>query len=191
MFNSIERHLEEKGVLNFESKLLIARESASLIKDNQMIYLDAGTTTLAMIPFIEAKHLTVVTNGLKQAEALSQRGYHPILLGGKVKALTGAILGPTARQQLSRYCFHQAFIGANGLHLKFGLTTPDEEEAELKRQAISLSQDAYFLVDSSKFNRVHFTQIVSADEARIITDQIPDQLRANYLSQLDIKEVDQ
>ena len=57
-------------------------------------------------------------------------------------------------ETLRRYCFDRAFIGMNGIDLKYGFTTPDEQEALIKETAMKLSNDKYILVDQTKFNQV-------------------------------------
>ncbi|GJM72145.1 hypothetical protein HMSSN036_43610 [Paenibacillus macerans] len=56
--------------------------AAEQLVDGECIYLDAGTTTLAMIPFIEAKDVTVVTNGLSHVEALVSKTSEAIYWAG-------------------------------------------------------------------------------------------------------------
>ncbi|OAA82894.1 Deoxyribose operon repressor [Clostridium ljungdahlii] len=61
-------------------------------------------------------------------------------------------------------------MGINGIHLKYGFTTPDSEEAILKENAIKHSDQSYILADESKFGEVSFVKVGNLDQASIITD---------------------
>lgn len=58
----------------------------------------------------------------------------------------------------------------NGIHQELGFTTPDPEEALLKKLAISLSNETYVLCDSSKLNEATFAKVADVSDAIIITD---------------------
>jgi DeoR family fructose operon transcriptional repressor len=76
----------EKSSKNLQDKLKIAEEAASLLEEGDCIYLDAGTTTLHMIDFIDhTKDIVVVTNGVMHIDALIRKGIPFYLLGGYVK----------------------------------------------------------------------------------------------------------
>ena len=61
---------EEK---NLEEKRLIARYAASLIQDDDFVYLDAGTTTGCMLDYIsDATTAVFVTNAPSHAQKLAQ-----------------------------------------------------------------------------------------------------------------------
>ena len=66
----------------------IARYAASLIVDNDFVYIDAGTTTAVMIDYITAKNVVFVTNSLTNAKRISDRGYTVYILGGEFKSTT-------------------------------------------------------------------------------------------------------
>jgi len=117
--------LSEKLSTNLKEKKEIGRNAALLIEDNDCIFMDAGSSTIEMIPFIKAQDIVVVTNGLSHVERLLQRGIKTLMIGGEVKATTFATVGASALEVLRRYCFDKAFIGMNGLDLNHGLTTPD------------------------------------------------------------------
>ncbi|MCQ9210716.1 DeoR/GlpR family DNA-binding transcription regulator [Granulicatella seriolae] len=175
-----EPNVQEKSVRFAHDKKAIAKQAASLVEDGDVIYIDAGTTTLAMIPYLVGKKLTVVTNGIQHAALLSELGIDPILIGGKLKAGTQAIIGATAVKQLHNYRFRKAFLGMNGVDLHMGFTTPDEEEATMKETAVELSSQSYILIDASKFSKVSFCQVASLKDATIITYQLDSSKETRY-----------
>ncbi|MCU5745790.1 DeoR/GlpR family DNA-binding transcription regulator [Staphylococcus sp. SQ8-PEA] len=154
-----EPHLAEKRSKNLKEKQEICRIAADLIDDNDCIFMDAGSTTLEMIPYIKASSVTVVTNGLTHVEALLKHGIKTITLGGEVKATTFATVGTNTLETLKHYRFDKAFVGINGIDIKYGLTTPDEQEALIKSYAIELSRSSYVLADHSKYRNVYFAHV--------------------------------
>ncbi|MCC5895532.1 MAG: DeoR/GlpR transcriptional regulator [Alkalibacterium sp.] len=164
-----EASMEDKTVKNTHEKERIGQTAADLVVDHDVIYLDAGSTTYAMIPFLENKHVTVVTNGVPHAALLTDYKVDTILLGGKIKQKTKAIIGTVAEKQLNSMHFTKAFMGMNGVDPHYGLTTPDIEEASVKQKAIEKSNESYVLADQSKLGEVSFVKVADIDDCAIIT----------------------
>lgn len=112
--------------------------------------MDAGSSTIEMIPFIKAQNIVVVTNGLTHVEKLLNQGIKTLMIGGQVKETTFATVGASALDTLSRYCFDKAFLGMNGLDLKYGLTTPDEKRGTNKREGHGTSKSIICFTRSFK-----------------------------------------
>jgi len=176
-----EMTFSEKSVRNLQTKINIAKYAASFIKEGDCIYLDAGSTIIQMIPFLEHKNIVVVTNGLTHVDVLNSHGITSYLLGGRIKVRTSALTGPQAIQSIENYRFDKCFLGVNGFHPSYGYTTPDPDEAHIKQVASSLARETYVLADHSKYEHVSFTKIIDLKDAQLITSQIqPEQL--NILS---------
>lgn len=165
-----ELSYNEKLDKNINEKSIIAQYASSLVQNGDCIYLDAGTTTFEMIKYINNTNVVVVTNGLKHIDALVEKGLNSYILGGKVRAITKAIIGIDTLKNLEKFRFDKAFIGINGIHFEYGYTTPDSEEAVIKETAIKLSKEAYVLADESKFGEVAFCKVSEIEEASIITN---------------------
>ncbi|HCU8711526.1 TPA: DeoR/GlpR transcriptional regulator [Staphylococcus aureus] len=167
----VEANLTEKLATNLDEKKMIAKIAANQINDNECLFIDAGSSTLELIKYIQAKDIIVVTNGLTHVEALLKKGIKTIMLGGQVKENTLATIGSSAMEILRRYCFDKAFIGMNGLDIELGLTTPDEQEALVKQTAMSLANQSFVLIDHSKFNKVYFARAPLLESTTIITSE--------------------
>ncbi|WP_018752521.1 DeoR/GlpR family DNA-binding transcription regulator [Paenibacillus sanguinis] len=174
---SSEPGMSEKTFKNVQEKAIIAQLAAAELKGGECVYLDAGTTTLAMIAHMDAPDITVVTNGLSHVEALVSKQIRSYLLGGMMKSHTKAVIGSIALQNLDNFRFDKCFLGTNGIDVELGYTTPDPEEALIKRRAHQLSARSYVLADSSKFGEVSFAKLFDIGEAAIITDRVPEHLR--------------
>ncbi|MFD1030599.1 DeoR/GlpR family DNA-binding transcription regulator [Metaplanococcus flavidus] len=170
--NLQEPSVEDKSTRNLEEKKSIAEYAATFVQEGDSVFLDAGTTTLQMIPFLKEKNPVVVTNGLPLAEALNVAGITTYLTGGLLKLRTGAFVGSGTLMALDNYHFDVCFLGVNGFHTEYGYTTPDPEEAAIKRKASSHSRTTYMLADHSKQNKVSFAKIMELQEASLIVDQM-------------------
>ncbi len=127
--NNFERDMIQKRKINLEEKKKIAKKASRFLKDNQRIYLDAGTTTTALIPYIlEKNDIAVVTNGYSHIQDLIKNGVRVFLIGGEVKKKTQAIVGAVAVLSIKNFHFDVAFLGANSIDDE-GCMTPDPEEA--------------------------------------------------------------
>ena len=184
-----EPSIFEKSTKYLLEKDQIAKYAAELIADHDCIYLDAGTTTFRMIPYITAQDIKVVTNGLNHLEALMEKNIETFIIGGYIKQKTKACIGSAAKFALNQYRFDKSFIGTNGVHSVYGYTTPDPEEAEIKRQAIFLSQESYVLADHSKLHEVAFSKIEELDKAVIITDEVEDEQLSDIKDKTTVKVV--
>lgn len=186
-----EQDMSEKSVKNTQEKQIIASLAAQFVHEGDVIYLDAGSTTLEMLPFLAGKNITVVTNSVHHAAKLGDLNIDTIILGGSLKLSTKAIIGSTGMEQLSHFRFNKAFMGMNGAHLEFGLTTPDPEEAALKRLAIAQAEEAYVLIDQTKLNKVTFTKVTELAAVIILTNQCSPELLEQFQKKTTIKEATQ
>ncbi|RYM05657.1 DeoR/GlpR transcriptional regulator [Sporolactobacillus sp. THM7-7] len=178
---SEEPDMSVKTFKNVHQKKAIAKLAAEQVKDHECIYLDGGTTTLEMIPYVCAKNVTVVTNGLSHIEALVRNHMTAYLIGGMMKPTTKVIIGSVALQTINLFRFDKAFIGTNGIDADMGFTTPDPEEAMIKRRAQELASESFVVADSSKFSEVSFCQMFAIDRAVIITDELPERVGSSIL----------
>ncbi|WP_209123912.1 DeoR/GlpR family DNA-binding transcription regulator [Alkalihalobacillus sp. BA299] len=171
----IEPTLAEKTVKNSQEKIEIAKYAAQFIENGDSIYLDAGTTVTEMIPFLKEKEIVVVTNAINNINSLMEYGIETHVIGGLVKSATKAFVGRAAIQGIESFRFDKVFLGANGVHLDYGLTTPDTQEAFVKECALRKAQQAFLLVDHTKFGEVAFAKIADINEITIITSSSVDE----------------
>lgn len=164
-----EPTFEEKRDRFVDEKVAIARKAATFIEDGMSIYLDAGTTTQAMVPFLEGKKIVVVTNSLPIANELFDLDIKTFVIGGELKRSTQALVGYNARESMMNYRVDLAFLGMNGIDLEAGYTTPDPEEALVKKTAIELAQTSFVLADASKIGKRTFSRVATLDAAQLIT----------------------
>src|SRR5699024_6783862 len=129
-----------------------------------------------------------VANDIHKVSLRADFEIDTILIGGVVKHATSATIGSSRVPQLNGYRFNKVILGMNGLDHTLGCTTPDPEEAELKKSAHQRTAVTYVLADQSKFHQVSFAKVCELDEISVITDNLPDDLQ-HYREQTTIKEV--
>lgn len=185
-FQGEEPDLGTKALLYQEEKARIARFAASLVNDDDVVYLDAGTTTVHMVEHLKGSRALFVTNSIACAQRLLELELRSHVVGGWLKPGTGAVIGAEALDRLGRYNFTKAFLGTNGITVRQGFTTPDPEEAAVKRMAAERAYLTYVLADSSKFGKVTASAVMPLEKASIITDKLPD---PSYLEHTIIEEV--
>lgn len=173
----LEPTLATRSTRATEEKLRIAARALDEIPTDGAVLLDSGSTTLAVASLIPSDaSLTVVTNSVQAAALLSD---HPhldlLLLGGRVRGVTGAAVGAWTTRLLAGLSVDVAFVGTNGLSLHRGLSTPDESEAAVKSAMIEAAARAVVVTDSSKLGVDHlhsFAPLAAID--LVITDEAAD-----------------
>ena len=128
-----------------------------------------------MIPHLANRQVTVVTNSIHHAVKLVDLGISTRIIGGKVKHSTDASIGSTALEQIRQLNFDCAFIGANGVDANY-FTTPDMEEAVIKRTVIANAQKAYVLADASKLGQITYAKVAEVEKVTIITNASEEEL---------------
>ena len=147
-------HLAKTAMYSSE-KMAIGRCAARHIPRNCCIYLDAGTTTLALArELLERDDLLIVTNDFVIARLLMESSRCRLIhIGGTVCRENYSSVGESAARNLRQLAIDIAFISASCWGPR-GLFTPDEEKVPVKQAASSVSSKRVLLSDSSKYNKI-------------------------------------
>lgn len=151
----------------------IAKAALAEVPAEGAVLLDAGTTTARLAEALPTdRELTVVTNAIPIALALSVRpNLQTLMIGGRVRSRTLAGVGDWAEQALRGIRVDVAFLGANGVSVEHGLTTPDQSEAAVKRAMIAASRRRVVLADHTKVGEDFFARFGTlADVDVLVTD---------------------
>lgn len=137
------------------------------------VLFDAGTTTARIAAQLPAdRELVAITNSMPIAVRLS--GYAGVrlhLLGGRVRGVTQAAVGADTLRTLGDLRVDVAFIGTNALTLGHGLSTPDPDEAAVKRAMVASAHRVVVVADSSKVGREDLMRFATiADIDVLVTD---------------------
>lgn len=182
--------MEMRGKLHSDFKTRIGRAAAQLVQPGDTIILDAGTTAVEMVPYLVGiEPLTVVTNGLNVALSLSEKtNAKVLLLGGALNRESCSALGPITERTLGDFVIQKAFLGAQAVNAKDGITDTTLEIAQYKRSMIHAARKVILLVDSSKWGRGAFIKVapLKAVQAVISDSALPEDAR-NLLAQSGIE----
>ena len=152
----------------------VSKYAASLIGEDDFVYLDAGTTTELIPDYLTQRGAVFVTDAVNHALRLSTMGFRVYLLGGEIKSVTEIVLGEDALRMLSKFRFTKGFFGTNGISLVGGFTTPDPREAAVKAAAMSACRQSYILADESKFRTESNVRFARYEDAAVITNRVPE-----------------
>ena len=90
------------------------------------------------------------------------------LLGGRVRGLTQATVGGETVEALGRLHCDVVFLGTNGLTPTHGLSTPDPDEAAVKRAMVRSARRKVVLADSSKVGATLLISFASLSDIDVL-----------------------
>jgi DeoR/GlpR family transcriptional regulator of sugar metabolism len=139
-----------------DEKRLLGRQAAALVRDGQLVFVDGGTSTLAMVqqlaPTLRA---TVATHSPVIAAALIEHpGVEVLLLGGRLFKHSGVAVGAGVAQAIQALRADCYFLGVTGVHAEFGLSTGDAEEAQVKALMMASAAETVLMASSDKLGKI-------------------------------------
>jgi DeoR/GlpR family transcriptional regulator of sugar metabolism len=173
---SPDQSIESRAQQNIEAKRQIGRLAAELVSDNEMLFVDGGTTCFEMRHYLLRKHgLSVIVNSTRLAIELGQKSdFSVILLGGHYRPDRMESIGPLTANAIDQLRGYIAFIGADGLDMEFGLSASDIQTAYLYQHVMKNARETILLVDHSKFHSPSLFRICDLDNvSRVVTDSAP------------------
>jgi DeoR family deoxyribose operon repressor len=162
-----------------EEKRKIGQLAASLIKSQDSLIVDVGSTTEYLAKYLpEDIEYTVLCYSLNIiAESARRKNCKSIFSGGLYHENTMMFESPEGLETIRNFRATKAFLAAAGVDPRCGVTCMNAYERETKKVVMQSTQKAILLVDSSKFGVVrsdYFADLSAFDE--IITDAgIPDE----------------
>lgn len=166
---SVKSHPKEKQWIGFSA--------SKLVQSGDTIFISSGTTTAQVMRHLMSRtdltDITVITNNIMVALEVDTQGFEVILVGGSLRAEANSIVGRFATEVIRQAYANKAFIGVDGLSLKYGCTSPVCSEAEISRLMIERTLGQLILVaDHSKWGVVSNFEIAPLNHFHIfITDQ--------------------
>lgn len=165
-------NFSNKAAMRQEQKEYIGRLAAAQIAEGDTVFIDCGSTTFQLCPFIRHLNIKVITNSLPVVEELSGSYVSVNIMGGEVDATRKAVHGFMAIEHLKRYKVDKAFIGVDGASLQHGLSANSEKEASITLAAAANANHVYLLCDSSKLEKDKYFRFAPLSIVHtLITDQ--------------------
>ncbi len=144
--------LAERRTQAPERKARLAQAAVALVVADSVLFIDAGSTNLAIAAALPELPLTVITNAAAVALALQERpAIELIMIGGRFDRRSGANLGAAALRDAERMRPDIFFLGGCGVDAEAGVTCFNYEEAEFKRSLAAISNAVLVAATSEKF----------------------------------------
>ncbi|MFB5663458.1 DeoR/GlpR family DNA-binding transcription regulator [Alteribacillus sp. HJP-4] len=144
--------VDKRKLEHYQEKDAIGRRAKELVKENEIVFLDAGSTTWCV-----ARHLnqlevfTAITNGLNIADEFGHNeSISLFLIGGGLDRKTMSFVPSRPEQDLRPYNADIAFIGTTGISMKKSFASHNMYEAEVKRAMIESAKKTVIVADHSK-----------------------------------------
>lgn len=183
----------ERLVKNTAEKARIGKVAAGLVQEGDVVFLDAGTTTLEVARHLaDRRDLTFITNGTDLAACLGGAGVQRLFVtGGEYSDINHSMIGPIATQAILRFNVDKLFLSVSAVDLhrsQIGISSPTM--AATQRAMIEIAQDVIVVADHTKFARNALSVIASLDDVdRLVTDRaaadhvalLPDALQRKFM----------
>lgn len=170
------KSIDERKNINIEKKKRIALNALSIIKEEEVIFLDISTNNIEIAKELNCsnKKLTVVTNMIEIVlELKNSKNIKLISIGGEFNKKVGAIVGAAADRYINKFTYDKAFIGVCGINKDTGyISTNDLEDGNTKKTIIECSNKSYLVTEKEKFNFDEFYKFSTLDDIDgIITEE--------------------
>ncbi|MEX1080845.1 MAG: DeoR/GlpR family DNA-binding transcription regulator [Halofilum sp. (in: g-proteobacteria)] len=166
----------ERGHEHVEERERIGTAAIPLLTPGEVVMIDAGSTTLQFARSLAAESLglTVLTNCYPVGTELAAGNCQPVMCPGALDAREAAVFGSDTIDFLRRFHANKAFIGASGLAAD-GLSDVNRGAVWVKRAMIERAEEAWLMVDHSKFG-ARLLEVIAPLNALtgIVVDQQPD-----------------
>jgi len=176
---------ESREVKNKDAKLIIAKLASTLIEDGDIIYIDSGTTTMHMIPYLsDVKNLTIITNNLHVIlKALPYQNLNVISTGGTLFRRTNSFVDSGAVSSLKKYNISKAFLATTGISIAKGITNSSSLEYDIKKYIVEHCDKKILLADDTKLGKVSLITYYDLKDIQVfVTNQKPDDEYTDFFS---------
>lgn len=176
---------KNKVATNIEQKDHICRLAAQEIEDEDIIFMDCGSTVFRLCQFIKQKEIHVITNSMPVVYELMNSAVKINLVGGEIDKDRLAVHGRIAEEHIARYQANKAFVGVDGISAENGLSAHSENEAGITLAMSAHANVTYLLCDSSKIGKDKYLQFAPASLINVLISNE----RTNSIAELEKKGI--
>lgn len=150
----------------------LALKAVSMIKDDMVIFLDASSTVLRLVPHLKNfKNITVITNSPKVNLALAELNITSFSTGGILLKNAKAYIGNFAEDFVKRFNADICFLSCRGISDDGILTDGSIEESTLRLAMMSCSKKSVYIMSSNKLGKKYRFNIAHAADVELICDK--------------------
>jgi DeoR family fructose operon transcriptional repressor len=151
----LEELFDRKDHLSKREKSLIGRYAASLVGENETVFVNAGSTTLEVIRHLRGRKARIVTNNAACLSLDIDPEQDLILLGGDYRAPSKSLVGELTIAGLRSIFSSVTVLGINGINIRNGCTSAVHQETSVNKAMIENSSGKTIIVaDHTKMNCV-------------------------------------
>lgn len=172
---------DERETRNVLGKRAVGKAAAALVNDGDIIYIDSGTTTMYVMDYLgERKNVTILTNNLNAINrALPYPDLNIISLPGTLERKTNSFVSADSVKTLEKYNIKKAFMAASGILESGTITNSSPLEFEIKKTALRKSEEAYLLIDATKYGKSALLTYANLEDMKgiIVDNEAPRELQ--------------
>ncbi len=162
-------YLLNRSARNTESKNVIAKKAAELVRPNTTLFLDSGSTTTELAKELPDILTIAFTNSLTCAAELAKlEQLETIVIGGSLNRYSMSLKGGRAIEEINTLTFDMLFLGVTSFQTSTGFACGSDDEAALKRALISRADKTIVLMDSSKLDKKNTFKICDLTDVDVI-----------------------
>ena len=181
-FQQNETHHLERATIRAAKRAIGHYIAANFIDDDDVLFLDSGTTVRAIIPFLLGKrNLTIASNSSRTIDALYRHLPDSTILstGGMLSSTAQTFVGPVAERFFDDFFARKAFISGVGFTIQAGLADSQMLDTAVKKCMARSAEATTVLIDSSKIGYTAMVQVLppQAIQTLVTDDDIADPLR--------------
>ncbi len=172
---------------NVKQKKNIAKKAIEFIENNDCIFLDNSTTCYYFAEALATSHfmnLLIITNSYMVPRLfLKNSNINVVSTGGLFIKELGCFTGSNAINTIHDFNGNKFFFSTAAISLKGELSDIHRPESdEVKRMMQKKSKECFCLIDSTKFNKIAQSKVLSISEVdKIITDNdLPEQTKKEF-----------
>jgi DeoR/GlpR family transcriptional regulator of sugar metabolism len=159
--------------INIDKKREMAGKAISLVEDGDVIFIDASTTCLAFATELarsDLSRISIATNSTFVVNELSEgnAGFYVVCTGGELQPSLNALIGSITCSSIRSMNFHKAFLSGAAFSCETGLMTTQTSLVEVLRTAASCASETIALIDSTKFHKGAFLNVLDCSKVKTI-----------------------
>jgi len=186
----VEASVRYRQKRKLSAKRAVGRLASELVKDGDIIYLEAGSTCYEIIPHLaNRKDLTIIVNSLYLMRRLGElTGHKIIIIGGQYRPDRMDMVGPGAEAAIGQLSGFKAFTGADDITIDAGISGADVVTVGFAKLVLKRASEVIFVGDHTKFDNPALYKIADIDQLDyIVTDVKPSKAWHSAAKQKNIK----
>ena len=174
---------QEEIAIDVDAKQAMGETAANLVKKNDIVFVDSGSTTLFFVEKLvqtPPTNLTIVTHSLYIINCITLKPeINLVVLGGVFHYSLMNFLDFDIAQQLQRYNIHKVFLGVDGVD-ENGYYASNIQEANFKRSLCQTASKIFIMANPSKIGKQSLIRIREWSTQDTLITVLPDFKQHEY-----------